>query len=133
VRVFYLDTSAALKLLRVEPETDALVRWFRAIETKPHRIVASDLIRTELMLGAARYGVSATEVRELVQGLSLLRVTSALCDSAGRLTGLGLRSLDALHLASAMSLLESLEAVVTYDSRFASAAKSLGLSVESPQ
>jgi predicted nucleic acid-binding protein len=132
VRVFYLDTSAAMKLLRIEPETEALVQWHRAIAAGPHRIVSSDLIRTELMLAAASFGVSATDVRQLIQALSLLRVTSALCEGAGRLTGLGLRSLDALHLASAMSLLESLDAVVTYDTRFARAARGLGLAVESP-
>jgi predicted nucleic acid-binding protein len=112
---------------------EAMVHWHREIAIGPHRVVSSDHIRTELGLGAVRYGVSAAEVRDLVLALSLLRVTSALCEGAGRFTGRGLRSLDALHLASAMSLGESLEAVVTYNNRFADAAVSVGLTVKCPQ
>jgi len=68
----------------------------------------------------------------LLHSLTLLRVTSGLCDSAGRLSGMGLRSLDALHLASAMSLGDDLDGVITYDHRMLAAAENLGLHTISP-
>ncbi len=127
MRVFYLDTSAAMKLLRREPETPALVEWFQSLEGTAHRTVSSELIRTELLLNAPRYDVSVANVRQLVGSLSLLAVTSALCETAGQFSQLQLRSLDALHLASALSLIEVLDAVVTYDQRMVQAAGELGI------
>jgi predicted nucleic acid-binding protein len=132
VRVFYLDTSAAIKLIRQEKETASLVRWQKDMAGEPHQFVSSDVIRTELMHAATRWGVPAAEVQPLINSLTLLRVTSAVCESAGRLSGLGLRSVDAIHLASAMLLSGSLESIVTYDKRMLDAAQHLGLSAISP-
>jgi uncharacterized protein len=132
VRVFYLDTSAAMKLLREEKETPALIHWQRNLAPDSHQVVSSDILRTELMLAGTRWGVSATAVRRVVNSLTTLRLTSSVCDSAGRLAGLGLRSLDALHLASALTLEQSLHAVVTYDKKMIDAAEQLGLSTLRP-
>jgi uncharacterized protein len=132
VRVFYLDTSAAMKLLREEEETSALIHWHRNLSTESHQVVSSDILRTELMLAGTRWGVSATAIRRVVNSLTTLRLTSSVCDSAGRLAGLGLRSLDALHLASALTLEQSLHAVVTYDKKMIDAAEQLGLSTLRP-
>jgi len=132
VRVFYCDTSAAMKLLREEKETPALIQWQKKLRPDTYQVVSSDILRTELMLAGTRWGVSATDVRRVVNALTTLRVTSSVCDSAGRLTVLGLRSLDALHLASALTLGDSLEAVVTYDKRMVIAAEQLGLPTISP-
>ena len=133
MRVFYLDTSAVMKLLRKEKETPALVSWHTGLLHEPHRLVSSDLIRTELMLAGSRDRVDPLDVRRVVNSLSLLRVTSTLCESAGRVSGMGLRSLDTLHLASALSLVESLEAVVSYNKRMVEAAGVLGIAVMSPR
>jgi predicted nucleic acid-binding protein len=132
VRVFYVDTSAAMKLLREEQETPALIQWQKTLRPERHQVVSSDILRTELMLAGTRWGVNATDIRRFVNALTTLRVTSSICDSAGRLTGVGLRSLDALHLASVLTLEDSLEAVVTYDIRMLKAAKQLGLPTLSP-
>lgn len=132
MKLFYLDTSAAMKLLRRENETEALVRWQRSMTGQDYQIVSSDLIRTELMLAATRYGVDATEVRRFIQALTLLRVTSALCEAAGRLAGLGVRSLDAVHLASALSLTDALDSLITYDEQLANASRKLGVATLSP-
>jgi uncharacterized protein len=132
VRVFYFDTSAAMKLLREEEETPALIQWQKELSPDSHHVVSSDILRTELMLAGTRWGVSATAVRRVVNSLTTLRVTGRICDSAGRLSGLGLRSLDALHLASALTLEQSLHAVVTYDRRMVDAAEQLGLNTLSP-
>ena len=130
--VFYLDTSAAMKLIRQEKETAALVQWQKDMAGEPPQFVSSDVIRTELMLAATGWGVPAAEVQPLINSLTLIRVTSAVCESAGRLSGMGLRSLDAIHLASAMLLSGSLESIVTYDKRMLDAARHLGLSAISP-
>jgi predicted nucleic acid-binding protein len=130
--VFYVDTSAAMKLLREEKETPALLHWQKTLRPERHQVVSSDILRTELMLAGTRWGLDATDIRGLVNALTTLRVTSSICDSAGRLTGVGLRSLDALHIASALTLEDSLEAVVTYDTRMLKAAKQLGLPAISP-
>lgn len=132
MRVFYLDTSAAMKLLREEKETPALIRWQRNLSPDSHQVVSSDILRTELMLAGTRWGVSATAIRRVINSLTTLRLTSSVCDSAGRLAGLGLRSLDALHLASALTLEQSLHAVVTYDKRMVDAAEQLGINTLSP-
>lgn len=132
MRVFYIDTSAALKLLREERETPTLIQWQKDLRPSSHQLVSSDLLRTELMLAGARWGVSATNIRRFVNAFTTLRVTGSVCDSAGRLSGLGLRSLDALHLATALTLADSLEAVVTYDNRMVNAAEQLGLPTVSP-
>jgi predicted nucleic acid-binding protein len=132
VRVFYVDTSAAMKLLREEKQTPALIKWQKKLRPDSHQVVSSDILRTELMLAGTRWGVSATDIRRFVNALTTLRVTSSVCDSAGRLTGFGLRSLDALHLASALMLGDSLEAVITYDKKMVNAAKQLGLPTMSP-
>jgi predicted nucleic acid-binding protein len=132
VKVFYFDASAAMKLLREEKETRALIQWQSELGPDSHQLVTSDILRTELMLAGTRWGVSATEIRRLVNTLTTLRVTSSVSDSAGRLSGLGLRSLDAVHLASALTLEQSLHAVVTYDKRMVNAAEQLGLPTISP-
>jgi predicted nucleic acid-binding protein len=132
VRTFYLDTSAAMKLVRHEKETAALVEWQKDMAGEPHQFVSSDVIRTELMHAATRWGVPAADVQPLINSLTLLRVTSAVCESAGRLWGMGLRSLDAIHLASATLLSGSLGSIVTYDKRMLDAAQHLGLSTVSP-
>ncbi len=132
MRAYYLDTSAAIKLLRKEEETEALVQWHQNTSSDTHQFVSSDLLRTELMLSGARFGLGAGDMWPLLHSLTLLRVTSGLCDSAGRLSGMGLRSLDALHLASAMSLGDDLDGVITYDHRMLAAAENLGLHTISP-
>ncbi len=132
MRTFYLDTSAAMKLVRREKETPALVQWQQDMAGEPHQFVSSDVIRTELMHAATRWGATAADVQPLINSLTLLRVTSAVCESAGRLSELGLRSLDAIHVASAMLLSGALESIVTYDKRMLDAAQHLGLSTVSP-
>jgi hypothetical protein len=64
--------------------------------------------------------------------LTLMSVTASLCDDAARLVPAELRSLDALHLASALSLHDDLEGMVSYDERLSNAARACGVAVASP-
>lgn len=127
--MLYCDTSALLKMVIRESESDAL-----SAQIAPATVLASsDLTRTEL-LRAARRGPSASvpRARDLLTRLFLLTATPAIFDAAGVLEPLTLRSLDAVHLASALTLGDELEAILTYDRRMAEAAETLGLRVLAP-
>jgi predicted nucleic acid-binding protein len=134
MQVVYLDTSAAARLFKTEPESAALETW---LTTQGSALVlTSDLTRTELRRAMHAAGVSH-EVREEAEAwladCALLRVAPALCDRAGDLCpATRLRSLDALHTAAALSLVPALMAFVTYDERLAEVARVSGLPVSSP-
>jgi hypothetical protein len=71
-------------------------------------------------------------VRALLDGISLIPADAALGDAAGILRPPELRSLDSLHLATALALGPRLGAFVTYDERLADAARWYGLPVTTP-
>lgn len=124
----YLDTSAAVKLVVDEAESDALAAELRGRRAE---LVACLLLETELRRLAAREpALTQQAVSELLRGVNLHELPSPLFTEAGLLPGAGLRSLDALHLAAAIRL--EVEAIVTYDNRMIAAAESLGLAVLSP-
>ncbi|KQV77905.1 hypothetical protein ASC64_03570 [Nocardioides sp. Root122] len=124
----YLDTSAAAKLLVQESESEALAVELR--RRKPD-LVACLLLETELRRLVAREpALSQKAVSDLLRGVDLHELPPPLFAEAGLLPGAGLRSLDALHLAAAIRL--GVDAVITYDSRMADAAHSLGLEVLAP-
>lgn len=126
--VWYLDTSAVAKFVRPEPETRALRRWLSG-----KRWIISDLHRTELRRAAARAGGRAVARAErLLAESDLLRIDAEVFDRAGRLLPAELRSLDALHLAAAMTLGPDLAGVVAYDARLKSSAVAVGIAVASP-
>jgi len=126
---WYLDTSAALKLVVAEAETAALAA---AIESERPDLVASILLETEMRRAAARAeGLTQGVVSQVLDGISLFEMARSTYWAAGMLPGRHLRSLDALHLATASTL--DVDAVVTYDVRMADAARSLGLKVLAPR
>lgn len=96
-------------------------------------LAASELVRTELRRAAARTGGGALAgVEALLDRLVLVRLEAALLDDAGRMDPPALRSLDAIHVQSALVLAGQLEALVTYDARMAEAARGAGLRVLAP-
>lgn len=130
----YLDTSAALKLFKVENETDALKAWLSTQGSVT--VLTCDLTRTEvrraLHANGARPDVVA-EAEEWLDESALVRMPPALYDHAGQIQpGARLRSLDSLHLAAASGLGRALIAFVAYDKRLIESAQSLGLPVKSP-
>lgn len=129
MQVWYVDTSAVVKLVEPEAETAALVDWLRA-----RRWVVGDLLRTELRRAALRTGPGAVARAEaLLSELEVVSVTGAEFDVAGALLPAGLRSLDALHLATARALGPDLAGVVAYDRRLLDAAVDAGLPTASPR
>ena len=124
----YLDTSAAVKLIVQEAESDALAAELRRSEPE---LLACLLLETELRRLVAREPVLTQQaVSDLLRGVDLHELPPPLFAEAGLLPGDRLRSLDALHLAAAIRL--EVDAVVTYDQRMADAATSLGLRVLAP-
>jgi predicted nucleic acid-binding protein len=129
-RAAYLDTSAFVKLIVAETESvalrDRLRRW-------PERVSAA-LLRTETVRALRRSGNDRLvgDARRLFATITLIRVDEPLLDRAGDLGPVRLRSLDAIHLAAALSVAPDLGVLFTYDGRLRSAALAEGLDVESP-
>ena len=129
--MFYLDTSALVKLVVAEPETRALEAW---IEAGTSALMTSDLARVELVRAVRRVVPErARDARVVLDSLAIITVTSATYDDAARLEPAELRSLDAVHLAVALELGDSLGGLVTYDHRLAAAAASYGIEVVAPR
>lgn len=129
--VAYLDTSAAVRLLMRERETTALRRELR----RWPRRASSNLLRVELLRAIKRAGLPRLSVpaQRHLAAVTLIRLDDALLDRAGDLDPASLRSLDAIHLASALTLGRDLGVVVTYDDRMLQGAAALGLPTASPR
>lgn len=127
----YLDTSALTKLVVVEPETNAL-EAFLADHAIDDLFVAA-LARTELIRAVLRRGLveAVPHAHRLLSRIHLTPLNSQLLDRAGMLPPASLRTLDAVHLAAAQAA-PDLRALVTYDTRLADAADSLGIRVATP-
>lgn len=122
----FIDSSALVKLLRREPETDALVA---AIQRWPDW-VSSAIARVEVLRALRRIGAPATErarAQDLLNRLALVRVDETILKLAGELPSRDLGTLDAIQLATALSMGDLPEAFVTYDMRLARAARRHGL------
>ncbi len=127
--VWYLDTSALLKLVVAEPETAALRAWVG--EHGP--LWSSHLLRTEALRAAARLGVDRRFLEDALEAVSLILPAVSTFLAAGTLEPSELRSLDALHLAAALELGGDLDGLVTYDVRLARAATAASVTVVAPE
>lgn len=128
--MFYADTSALVKFAVVETETPALRSWAIA---EGAQLATSDLTRTELLRAVRRAAPAAVGgARDVLTRVLLLSATAEIFDAAARLDPVTLRSLDAVHLASALTLGDELEGILTYDDRLGAAARDLGLPVLAP-
>jgi uncharacterized protein len=123
--VAYLDSSALVKLIAREPETNALrqelVRWPRRVASL---LAAIEVTRTARHLGPR----AAPLAPRPLAGLQLLAIDPI----AMRIGGTMLRPLDAIHLATAASISGNLGALITYDQRMTTDARAHGLPVHSP-
>jgi uncharacterized protein len=125
----YLDSSALVKLVVAEVESDALMSYLR---NRPVRVSCA-LARVEIVRAVRPQGDAAVRrARELLERISLMRLDDVLLDAAADLRGATLRSLDAIHLAAAQALGRSLSELITYDHRMAGAARGIDLAVSSP-
>ncbi len=128
-RAIYLDSSAIVKLAVAETESPALRRYLRRREP----FVVSPLARTEVARALLPLGPAAVQRgQEVLSRVELIRVSDRILLDAGSLLPAQLRSLDAIHLATMRRLGGSLRRVVTYDTRMAAAASSMGMTTVAP-
>ncbi len=129
--MLYLDSSAIVKLVAPEPETDALMSF---LGTDPER-VSSALALVEVCRAVQRLGGDEAllrRARQVLSRISLIKIDDPVLRTAAELDPQMLRSLDAIHLATALSTVEPVAALVTYDSRLRDASLLSGIAVESP-
>ena len=127
MKLSYLDTSAAMKLVVAEPESAALVKGLSA----DRHLVASWLLHTEMHRAAGRHPdeVDIGDVQKVLNAVNLADLTRGDMIAAGTLTPL--RSNDAIHLAVAIRL--GADEIITYDAELTKAAQTAGLSIFAPR
>ena len=127
---YYLDTSAAVKLVVAEAGSAALRSW---LNDRHDEIFSSDLLRTEL-LRATRRGApeEMQRARAVLDSIVLLSLPASTFERAADLDPETLRSLDAFHLAAALELGDELDGILTYDDRLAAPARARGIRVVAP-
>ncbi|MBI5161601.1 MAG: type II toxin-antitoxin system VapC family toxin [Micrococcales bacterium] len=130
--MIYLDSSALIKLVAEEPQSPALEVWIG--ERLPVDLVSSRLAQVEVMRGVRRIDAELLpSAAQLLARVGLLSLDARqVLDLASTVGSPHLRSLDAIHLASALILGDALDAFVGYDRRLLDAAADLGLPVVSP-
>jgi uncharacterized protein len=131
VALIYLDSSALVKLVVTEPESEAL---FELLGAWPDR-VSSALALTEVPRALSRGGFGPAERRRADQIFShvvLVGLDRRILTAAASLAPLSLRTLDAIHLATALAVREDLGGLITYDARLSVAARHVDLEVLAP-
>ena len=127
--MIYIDTSAMLKLVHPEPESMPLRTW---LARRPGDLVSSALIRTEARRAILRNDPAALpHLPAVLAVIAQIPVTESILDRATQLADPGLRTLDAIHLASAAAI-PDITALLAYDKRLTEAARTMGLAVASP-
>jgi len=129
--LIYLDSSALVKLAVTEPESAALADWLR--DSSQLVRVSSPLVRVEVPRAVWRADPgSLPQAYTIVRRLREVRMTEAVLTRAAGVRPNVLRTLDAIHVASAMSVRDNLTALVSYDKRMLAAARDAGLPTASP-
>lgn len=130
--MIYLDTSAMVKLIRPEPESNALADWLDARAGTPW--VSSTLVEIELPRALRRTDPELlAEIPGVIARTARYEIDEVVRAAAAAYPNVNLRSLDAIHLATAKAIFGRLvTGFVCYDVRLRSAAEKLGLPVESP-
>jgi predicted nucleic acid-binding protein len=129
--VIYLDTSAAAKLVHPEAESAALAVFLAERIAQP--LVSSALLYPELVGAVGRYRPElAPRATALLQRIMIVPLANDIVTDAATIGGPALRTLDALHLATAVSVGGEIDAFVSYDRRLADAAARIGLTVAAP-
>jgi predicted nucleic acid-binding protein len=129
VRV-YIDSSAAVKLLRDEVGSAALGAYLDEVDAGDGEVVASVLLEVEVRRFVTRWGGSQEQATRMLDGVTLFDLDRRVANEAGLVGSPSLRSLDAAHVAAARACLA--DQFVTYDQRQADAARSVGIVVRSP-
>jgi len=118
-----------VKLAIEEPQSAALRSYLRG--RRP--LVSSALSRTEVLRALLAEGeAGAVRGRAVLSRVDIIRVNDRVLTTAGTLLPASLRSIDAIHLATALELGRDLGQIVTYDERMRDGAEQLGMKAASP-
>ncbi len=129
--LYYADTSAVIKLLVEESHSKAFAAFYDAHADAEW--VSSALLRIELTRAVTRaMPTLLPDARDLLLAFSFVAIDDDVVEAAMNEPDRGLRSLDAIHLATARVLGEDLDAIVSYDDRLLKAATEAGLATASP-
>jgi len=125
---YYIDSSAFLKLVVEEPHSAAMREWASDVD-----LLSADLLATEVLRAARRHSSRVlTAAQERLDVVTMFALEREAFRRAAALDPAGLRSLDALHLAAALSLGDELDGLVAYDERLIEAAALHGVSTVMP-
>ncbi|WP_219415182.1 type II toxin-antitoxin system VapC family toxin [Pseudonocardia nigra] len=142
--MIYLDSCVLVKLIRAEAESEALQAW---LDERPDELlVTSELAHAEVLrvvrrnnhtdqgalIDAAQLTTDLAEAAFVLDGLQHITVDRELLERAGAVEAPMLRTLDAIHLVSALELAKLDPEVVTYDRRLAEIARTAGLRAVAP-
>jgi len=129
VTVAYLDASALAKLLFVEVDSTAMVRWY--VENERALTSRVGLIETRRAVARRALPLRNDLVDRTLASVEIVELDQSIADRAAAMGPAALRTLDAIHLATALEL-GPIDAFVTYDDRLAEAARGIGLPVVRP-
>ncbi len=124
----YVDSSALVKLVLDERDAAPMRRWY----VEADRVVTSHVGAIETRRAVARKVVAPGHVDAVLRSVSIVLLSPAVGSIAASLAPATLRTLDAIHLATALEIGPELDAFVTYDERLAAAAREAGLPVVQP-
>jgi len=126
--VLYLDSSAIVKLVAREPETPDLVEVLHADPAA----ISSALAWTEVIRAVRRARGRIARATEVLEGIAFVPIDQGILQAAADLEPVGLRTLDAIHVATALSLGDDIASLVAYDRHLAEAAAAAGIPVVAP-
>ena len=130
--LYYADTSAVIKLLVKESNSTAFAEFYDANADADW--VSSALLRIELVRAVTRTRPGLLpDARDLLTAFSYIAIDDDIVEAAMNEPDRGLRSLDAIHLATARIVADDLDAIATYDDRLIKAAADAGLECVHPQ
>lgn len=123
----YLDASAIVKLVVTESESTPLLHWYLEVE----RVVTSRIGIIETRRAIRRREHDESRLAAVIDRLEVFELDPEIDQRASAIFPLSLRTLDAIHVATALSI-PGLGSFVTYDDRLADAARHVGLPVVRP-
>ena len=124
----YADASALVKLVVPEPESRAVQRWYVEAE----QVITSRVGVIEVYRTIIRRSHDPAQLRVVLRSIDVFELDADIAARAMRVSPDVLRTLDAIHIATALAIGPTLDAFVTYDDRQAAAARTAGLPVVRP-
>jgi predicted nucleic acid-binding protein len=124
----YIDASALAKLILDESGSAEMRHWY----VESERVVSSRVGVVETRRAVGRKDHDSAHLETILRSVDVLEFDAAIARSAAAVAPAGLKTLDAIHLASALALAGEVDAFVTYNDRLAEAARAIGLPVVRP-